>query len=122
MEYLHREIAYCQSWQGSRLTQFYRDRVLRHTVGLFPAPSYAVDRNHACQARLLGCTKAGAQRLVCAIVMLDETLSNRQAAPISPRVKLALTPKNIYDPRMPEPTNGRQYTHSHAWHTSLLGK
>lgn len=77
-------------------------------MGLFPAPSYAVARNHAFQAQVLGCTKAGAQRLVCAIVMLDEALSNKQAAPISPLEKLALTPKNIYDPRMPD---------AHQWPT-----
>lgn len=71
-------------------------------MGLFPAPSYAVARIQCTKAQHLGCSKAGAQLLVCAInsMRLDEALRDKQAAPISPREKLALTPKNVYDPRM----------------------
>lgn len=65
MEYLHREIAYWRSWQGSRLTQSSRQGS-PPSVGLSPAPSYAVARTSRLQAQQLGLSKAGLQRLVCA--------------------------------------------------------
>lgn len=40
--------------------------------------------------------------VACAIMMLDEALRNRQAAPISPLEKLALAPKHVYDPGKPD--------------------
>lgn len=106
MEYLHREIACCQNWQGSRLTQFYfsMDRQGSPPLcGSIPC-TQLYRRPKSCMP---GTTPRpfkgrGAQRLVCAIMMLDEALSNKQAAPISPLEKLALTPKNVYDPRKPD--------------------